>query len=168
MLCNVSQHLASSSYSINICQTTKLLFSHQVLSDTLQPHGLQHARPPCPSPSLGVCPSSCPLNPWCHPTILSSVALFSFCLNLSQHQGFFSNELPGHIRLPKCWIFSFSLSPSSEYSGLTYFRIHWFDLQGTLRSLLQHHTLKVTILWRFVFFMVQLSQPYMTTGKTTV
>ena len=64
-----------------------LLFSHPFMSDSLRPHGLQHARPPCPSPSLGVCPSSCPLNWWCHPTISSSVAPSPLALSLSQHQG---------------------------------------------------------------------------------
>ena len=81
----------------------------------------------------------------------------------------FSNELALHIRWPKYWSFSFSISPSSECSGLISFRIDWFDLlavQGTLKNLLQHHNLKASILWRSAFFIVQLSHPYMTTGKT--
>ena len=81
----------------------------------------------------------------------------------------FSNESVLHIRWPKYWTFSFSISPSNEYSGLISFRIDWFDLldvQGTLKSLLQHHSSKASILWRSVFFIVQLSPPYMTTGKT--
>ena len=81
----------------------------------------------------------------------------------------FSNELALHIRWPKCWSFSFSISPSNEYSGLIAFRINWFDLlavQETLKSLLQHHNLKASVLWCLAFFMVQLSHPYMTTGKT--
>ena len=81
----------------------------------------------------------------------------------------FSNELSLHIRWPKYWSFSFSNSSSSEYSGLISLKIDWFDLlavQGTLRSLLQNHSLKASILWHSAFFMVQLSQPYMTTGKT--
>ena len=80
-----------------------------------------------------------------------------------------SNELAVHIRWPKYWNFSFCFRPSNEYSGLISFRIDWFDLlavQGILRSLLQHHSLKVSVLWRSAFFMVQLSHPYMTTGKT--
>ena len=96
----------------------------------------------------------------CHP--LSSLAL-----NLSQHQ-VFSNESTLHIRWPKYWSFSFSTSPSNEYSGLISFRIDWFDLlavQGTLNSL-QHHSSKASILQCSAFFMVQLSHPYMTTGKT--
>ena len=82
----------------------------------------------------------------------------------------FSNESVLHIRWPKYWSFSFNISPSNEYSGLTSFRIDWFDLlavQGTLKSLLQHHGLKVSILWCSAFFIVQLSHPHMTTGKTT-
>ena len=80
----------------------------------------------------------------------------------------FSNESGLHIRWPKYWSFSFSISSSNEYSGLISFRMDWLDLlavQGTLKSLLQHHSLKVSILWRSAFFIVQLSHPYMTTGK---
>ena len=81
----------------------------------------------------------------------------------------FSNESGVHIRWPKYWSFSFNISPSNEYSGLISFRIDWFDLlavQGTLRSLLQHHSSKASILQQSVFFMIQLSYLYMTTGKT--
>ena len=82
---------------------------------------------------------------------------------------FFSKELALHIKWPKDWSFSFRINPSSEYSGLISFRIDWFDLlavQGTLNSFLQHCSLKASILWHSAFFMVQLSYPYMTTGKT--
>ena len=81
----------------------------------------------------------------------------------------FSSELVLHIRWPKYWNFSFSISPSNEFSGLISFRIDWLDLpaiQGTLKSLLQHHNSKASILWCLAFFMAQLSHPYMTTGKT--
>ena len=81
----------------------------------------------------------------------------------------FSNESALHIRWPEYWSFSFSISPSSEYSGLISFRMDWLDLlavQGTLKSLLQHHSSKASILRRLAFFVVQLSHPYMTTGKT--
>ena len=81
----------------------------------------------------------------------------------------FSSESGLHIRWPKYWSFSFSISPSSEYSGLISFRMHWLDLlavQGTLKSLLQHHSSKASILQCSAFFIVQLSYPYMTTGKT--
>ena len=83
----------------------------------------------------------------------------------------FSNESVLHIRWPKYWSFSFSISPSSEYSGLISFKIDWFDLlavQGTLKSLLQYHNSKASILWCSAFFMVQFSYPYMSTGKTIV
>ena len=83
--------------------------------------------------------------------------------------GVFSNELALHIRWPKCWSFSFSTRPSNEYSGLISFRIDWLDLlavQGTLKSLLQHHSSKASVLQSLTFFRVQLSHPYMTTGKT--
>ena len=88
--------------------------------------------------------------------------------NLSQHQGL-SNESVLPIRWPKYWSFSFSISPSNEYSGLISFRMDWLDLraaQGTLKSLLQHHSSKASILQCLAFSMVQLSHPYMTTGKT--
>ena len=81
----------------------------------------------------------------------------------------FSNESVLHIRWSKYWSFSFSICPSSEYSGLISFRMDWLDLlavQGTLKSLLQHHNSKASVLWCSAFFMVQLSHPYMTTGKT--
>ena len=94
---------------------------------------------------------------------------FPPAFHLSQHQGFFSNELALPIRWPKYWSFSFSISPSSEYSVLISFRMDWLDLlavQGTFKSLLQHHSSKSSILWHSTFFTVQLSQPYMTTRKT--
>ena len=90
-------------------------------------------------------------------------------LNLSKHLSNLSNESALPIRWPKYWSFSFSISPSNEYSGLISFRINWFDLlavQGTLKNLLQHHTSKASILWCSAFFMVQLSHLYMTIGKT--
>ena len=83
--------------------------------------------------------------------------------------GDFSNKLSLHIRWPKYWCFSFSISPSNDYSGLISFRIDWFDLlavQGTLKSLLQHHCSKASVLQHSAFFTVQLSHPYVTTGKT--
>ena len=99
-----------------------------------------------------------------HPLILSSLS----ALNLSQHQGLFQ-WVNVCIRWPKYWSFSFSISPSREYSGLIALKIDWFDLlavQGTLKSLLQHHNSKASILQHSAFFMVQLSQPHVTTGKT--
>ena len=95
-----------------------------------------------------------------HPLLSSSPPAF----NLSQHQGLwvFSNESVHHIRWPKYWSFSFSISPSNEYLGLISFRMDWLDLyaiQGTLKSLLQHHSSKASILWHSAFFMAQLSHP---------
>ena len=126
-------------------------FSHSVVSKSLWPHGLQHARLPCPSPSPRVCLNSCPLSWWCHPTILSSVIPFSSCLQSFPASGVFSKESIFPIRRPKYWSFSFSINPSNEYPGLISFRIDWFDLlavQGALKNLLQHHSLKASILWR--------------------
>ena len=97
----------------------------------------------------------------CHPLFLPSSIFPSIRV--------FSNELVLHIRWPKYWSFSFSISPSNEYSGLISFRIDWLDLlavQGTLKSLLQHHSSKASILQWSAFFIFQLSHPYMTTGKT--
>ena len=128
---------------------TSIQFSRSVMSDSLQPHGLQHGRPPCPSPAPGVHSDSCPLSRWCHPDISSSVVPFSSCPIHSQHQGFFSNESTLRIRWPKYWSFSFSISPSNEHLGLISFRMDWLDLlavQGTLKSLLQHHSSKASIL----------------------
>ena len=98
----------------------------------------------------------------------SSSAAFSFSL-LYFPASVFSNESVLHIRWPKYWSFSFSINPSNEYSGLISLRIYWFDLlavQGILKSLLQHHSSKASILWRSAFFVVLLSHPYTTTGKT--
>ena len=139
------------------------------MSDSLWPHGLQHPSLPCPSAAPRVCSNSCPLSQWCHPTIPSSVVPFSSCLQSFPASGFFSKESVLHIRWPKYWSFNFSISPSSEYIGLISFRTDWFDLlavQGTPKSLLQHHSWKASILWCSAFFIAQLSHPYMTTGKT--
>ena len=136
------------------------------MSDSLQPHGLQHTRPPCPPPTPGVYPNSCPLSQWCH-------LIISFCRPLLLLPSIFpsirvfSSESALHIRWPKCW--NFSISPSSEYSGVISFRTDWFDLlavQATLKSLLQDHCSKASILQCSAFYTVQLSHPYMTPGKT--
>ena len=130
------------------------------MSDSLRPHGLQHARLPCPSPAPRACSNSCPSGWWCHPTISSSVAPFSSCLQSFPLSGLFSNESALCIRWPKYWSFSFSISPSNEYSGLISFRIDWLDLlavQGTLKSLLQHHNSTASILWRSAFFSLSLA-----------
>ena len=118
------------------------------MSDSLQPHEPQHARPPCPSPTPGVSPNSCP---WVGDAIQPSHPLLSpspLAFNLSQHQ-VFSNESALRIRWPEYWSFSFSISPSNEYSGLISFRMDWLYLvavQGTHKSLLQHRSSKASIL----------------------
>ena len=140
------------------------------MAKSLQHHGLQHARLPCPSPTPRACSNWCLSSWWCHPSILSSVVTFS-----SYVQSFpaseSSKESVLHIRWPKFWSFSFnfSIGPSNQYSGLISLRIDWFDLlalQQTLKSLLQKHRPKASILQHSTFFIVQLSHPYLTTGKT--
>ena len=138
------------------------------MSDSLQSHGLQHASPPCPSPTPGVYPNSCPLNQRCHPTI-SSCHPPHLSPSIFPSIRFFSNESALRIGWSKYCSFSFNISPSNEYSGLISFRIDWLDLlavQGTLKSLLQQHSSKTSILWCSAFFIIQLSYPYITTGKT--
>ena len=137
----------------------EIQFSRSVVSDSLQPHGLQHTRLPSPSPTPIelVMPSNhlilcCPLL--LLPSIFPSIMIFS-------------NESVLCVRQPKFWSFNFSISPSNEYSGLISFRMEWLDLlavQVTVKSL-QHHSSKASILWRSVFFIVQLSHPYTATGR---
>ena len=118
-------------------------FSRSVVPDNLWPHEPQHARPPCPSPTPGVHPNLCALNRWCHPIISSSVVPFSTCPQSFLASGSFQMGL--HIKWPKYWSFSFNISPFNEYSRLIFCRIDWLDLfavQGTLKSLLQHHNQK--------------------------
>ena len=122
----------------------------------------------CPPLSPEVCSDSCQ---WYYLTISSSAAHFSFCLQSFPASRVFSSELALCIQRPKFWSFNFSNSPSNEYLGLISFRMDWFDLlavQGTLLSLLQHHSSKASVLQHSAFFMVQLSHPYMTTGKAIV
>ena len=138
------------------------------MSNSLWPHGLQHTRLPCPSLSPRACSNSCTLisDAIQLPHPLSSTSPPAF--NLSQHQGLFQ-WVDVCIRWPKYWSFSFSINPSNEYSVLISFRIDWLDLlavQGTLKSLLQHHSSKESVLQCSAFLMIQLSHPYMTTGKS--
>ena len=144
--------------------THSVQFSHSAVSDSLQPHESQQARPLCPSPTPRVHPNLCPLSRWCHPTISSSVVPFSSC-----PQSFPASGSALCIKWPKYWSFSFSTSPSNEHPGLISFRMDWLDLlvvQRTLRSLLQHQSSKASVLRHSAFFIVQLSHPCMTTGKT--
>ena len=129
-------------------------FSCSVVSDSLWPHGLQHSRLPCPLPTPRAYSNSCPLSQWCHPTISFSVIPFSRLQSFPasgyfQMSRFFASG--GH----SIGSFSFSISPSNEYSGLISFTTDWLDLlavQGTLKSLLQHHSSKASILWCSAFF----------------
>ena len=132
-----------------------LLFSRQVMSNSLRPHGLQHSRLPCPSPIPSLLKhmsieSVMPFNQLilCHPLLLPSIF---------PSIRVFSNESVLHIRWPKYWSFSFSISPSNEYSGLISFRMDWLDLlavQETLKSLFQHYSSKASIIWLSAFFIV--------------
>ena len=137
------------------------------MSDSLQPHGLKLTRLPCPSLSPWVCSNSCPVSQWCHPTISYTVTPLSSC----------PQSIPASRSFPVSWLFtsggqiigaSASASVLPTFRVLISFRIDWFDLlavQETLQSLLQHHNLKASILRCSALFMVQLSHPYMTTGK---
>ena len=139
------------------------------MSGSLQPHGLEHARLPCPSPTLELAQTNVhrvgdAIQPSrsLHPHLLLPSTFLSIRI--------FSIESVLHIRWPKYWGFSFSTSPSNEYSGLISLRIDWLDVlavQGILKSLLQHHSSKASILQCSTFFIVQLSHPYIITGKAT-
>ena len=146
-------------------------FSGSVVSDSLQPHGLQHARPPCPSPTPGVYSNSCPLmisigvhHVYSCPLVTPSNHLILCCPLLLSTSIFpsirvFSSESALCIRWAKDWIFSFNISPYKKYLELISFGIDWFDLlavQETLKSLIQHHSSKALILQHSAFFMVQL------------
>ena len=137
------------------------------MSDSLRPHGLQHAKLSCPSLSPRICSNSCPLSRWCHPTISSSITPFSFC----------PQSFPAPGSFPVSQLTSSggqSIGASTSASVLPMNIRDWFPLGLTclilqskgLKSLLRHHSLKALILWCSAFFMVQLSHPYMTTGKT--
>ena len=148
-----------------VMHVSSVQFNCPVVSYSLWPHGLHHARPPCPSPTPGVYANSCPLSQWCHPTIHPLSSPFPPALNLPQHQGLFQWVSSSHQVVKGL---EFQLQHFNEHSGLISFRMDWLDLlavQGTLKSLLQHHSSKASILRRSAFFIVQLLHPYMTTGK---
>ena len=138
------------------------------MSNSLCTHGLKHGRFLCPPPASEACSNSCPSSWWFHPTILSSIVPFSSCLQSFPASGYF----------PRSQFFASggqSIGVSASTSVLPWtprlisFRMDWLDLlavQGTLKSLLQHHSSKASILWHSAFLIVQLSHPYMTTGKT--
>ena len=133
-----------------------------------EPHELQHARPPCPSPTPRVHPNPCPLSRWWHPTISSSVVPFSFCpQSLPASESFQMSQF--FASCGQIMEYQLQQYPTNEHPGLISFRMDWLDLlavQGTLKSLLQHHSSKASILQHSAFFIIQLSHPYMTTGKT--
>ena len=151
-------------FRVLLLQFSSVLFSRSVVSDSLRPHELQHARPPCPSPTPRIHSNPRPSSQWCHLAISSFVIPFSSCPHLFPPSIFpsirvFSNESTLHMRWPKYWSFSFSVIPSKDHPGLISFRMDWLDLlavQGTLKSLLQHHSSKALILRRSAFFTVQL------------
>ena len=154
-------------YIHKLLSVASVQFSHSVVSDSLQTHELQHTRPPCPSPTPWVHPNPCPLNQWCHPTISSSAVPLSSCPQLFPASGSF----------PVSRLFTSgdqSIGASSSASVLPI--QDWFPLgltslisllfEGLSKSLLQHHSLKASVIWCSAFFIVQLSHLYMTTGKT--
>jgi len=152
----------------NMCRlcVTVFQFSRSVMSDSLRPHGPQHSRPPCPSPTLGIYPNSYPSSRWCHPTISSSVVPFSSHPQSFPASGSFPMSQLFTSGGQSIWI-SASISPSNEDPGLISFRMDWLDLlavQGTLKSLFQHYSSKASIPRRTAFFIIQLSHPYTTTG----
>ena len=158
-----AQGCVSLSHSVNCCcSVTQLCL-------TLRPHGLQHTKASLSltiSQSLHKFMSITLVMPSSHLILWHPLLLLPSIFPSIRD---FSSESALPIRWPEYWNFSFSISPSSEHSGLICFKIDWLDLlavQGALRSLLQHHSSKASILWHSAFFMVQLSQPYMTTGKT--
>ena len=149
-------------YSV-IIRHYSVQFSRSVVSNSLRLHGLKHARPLCPSPTPRTCSNSLSIKLvmpsnyliLCHPLLLLPSIFPSIRV--------FSNESVLRTRWPKYWSFSFSISPSNEYSGMISFRMGRFDLlavQGTLKSFLQHHSSEASILWCLAFFIVQLSQTY--------
>ena len=155
-------------HSVIILVYVLLLFNSSVMSDSLQPHGLKHARLPCPSPSLGACWNSCPLSWWCHPTVSSSVVPFSSCLL----------SFPASKSFPMSQLFISGGQNTGALASAPVLPMNiqgWFPLELTglislqskgHLSLLQYHSWIASIVWHSAIFMVQLSHPFMTTGKT--
>ena len=138
-----------------------LLFHHSVVSNSMWPHGLQHARLPCLSPTQGACSNSCPLSWWCHPSISSSVIPFSCLQSFPASESFLMSQ-----PFPSSGQNIGASAPRQSFQWvfrIDFFRIDWLDLlavQGTLKRLLQHHSSKASILWHSAFFMIQLLHPY--------
>ena len=154
-----------------VCLALKLFSYQYQFSSVSQTCPTLCDRLPCPSPTSGTYSNSCLPSQWCHPTISYSVFNLSLSppiFNLSEHQGLFKWVSSSH-QWPKYRSFSFNICPPNEYSGPISYRMDWLDLlvdQGTLKSLLQHYSSKTSILQWSAFFIIQLSHPYMTTGKT--
>ena len=149
--------IQTSCWILGSYELSSVQFSPSVVSDSLWPHGVQHTRLCCPSPTSGACTISCPLELvmpanhliFCHPLLLLPSIFPSIRV--------ISNESVPGIRWPKYWSFSFRVNPSNEYPGLIFFRIDWLvflAIQATLKSLIQHHNLKASVLWHSFFFMV--------------
>ena len=139
------------------------------MSDCLWSHGLQHTKSPCPSPTPRAYSNSCPLCQWCHPTISSLLSPSPSTLSLSQHQGLFKWVDSSH-QVARILEFQLQHQSFQWIYRVDFPRMDWLDLlavQRTPKSLLQHHSSKASILWHSAFFIVQLSHPCMTTGKTT-
>ena len=118
-----------------VCMFSSVQFNRSAVPDSLWPQRRQHTRLPCPSPTPGACSNSCAPSGWCHPTTSSSVISFSSCLESFPRIRVFSSKSVLHIRWPKYWSFSFSISPSNEYSGLMSFRMdYWISLQSKALS----------------------------------
>ena len=142
-------------------------FSRSVVSDSLWPHESHHPRPPCPSPTPGVHSNSCPSSQWCHPAISPLSSPSPPAPNPSQHQGLFQWVSSLH-QMAKVLEFQLQHQSFQRNPRLISFRMDWLDLlavQGTPKSLLQHHSPKASILLCSAFFIAQLSHPYMTTGE---
>ena len=140
-----------------------LFFSHSIVSDSFWPHGPQHTRLPCLLPSPGACSNTCPLSRWCPSNHLILCGPLLLPPSIFPSIRVFSNESALHIRWSKYWSFSFNISPSNEHPGLISFKMNWLDLlalQGTLKSLLQHHSSKASILQHSAFFIVQFYSLY--------
>ena len=137
------------------------------VSESLWPHGLQHARLACPSLSPGVCSNSCPLSQWCHPTISSSVTPFSSWPQTFPASGSFPMSWLFTSGGQSIWNFIFSISPSNEYSWVELLLdwLVWPPCSPRILKSLKHHSLKASVLWHSIFCMVQNSHPYMTNGK---
>ena len=144
-------------------------FSHSVVSDSLRPHESQHARPPCPPPTPKVQSDSCPSSQWYHPAISSSVISFSSTVQFSHSVVTEFSWVNSSHQVAKVLEFQLQHHSFQKHPGLISFRMGWLDLlavQGILKSLLQHHSSKASILRWSAFFTAQLSHPYITTGKT--